>query len=110
MSGFLPINCFQKGWTGPIFPNETTDDDTLGKDADTLLQDCSHPKATKMLFDIYADPSETNDLKHKRPEVYAGMKLLMDEVSVATWYRQSFVKDAPLDCPHDEKSCEETFK
>ena len=80
----------QSGWTGPVFPNASTN--WIGGDA---VHACTRPaNATSAgkaagkagcLFELSSDPGEHNDIALLRPDVLAQMLARMDEIEATTY-------------------------
>jgi len=82
-------NCMTQQWSGPIFPNSSivqTREELADLHPDRRGGKCSG--GFEMLFDIYADPSETQDLStsvnHK--ELLSSMRKQMDDNNKSTTF------------------------
>jgi arylsulfatase I/J len=63
------------GWTGPIFPNVSSD-----WDPSSSWQTCGRTPATGCLFDVLADPGEHVNLAEQAPDIFSSMLRRLDEL------------------------------
>jgi arylsulfatase I/J len=80
------------GWTGPVFPNSTSDWDPSSE-----WQFCSRSPANGCLFDIVSDPGEHTSLAAQEPELFQRMLARMAELEKSAFSPDRGTED-PLAC------------
>eukprot|EP01062_Namystynia_karyoxenos_P003461 TRINITY_DN11238_c0_g1_i1.p1 TRINITY_DN11238_c0_g1~~TRINITY_DN11238_c0_g1_i1.p1 ORF type:complete len:597 (+),score=113.64 TRINITY_DN11238_c0_g1_i1:70-1791(+) len=68
------------GWTGPVFPNTTSN-----WDADYALHLCGPTVFTGCLYDIYADPSERRNIARESPQIWRELHHRVKELQQTTF-------------------------